>query len=74
MINYINSTNDDQLLLWNKELNNDNINNNYINSNEHYILISPFIDNQIIKDNNLWIDNFEYKNIDINNIINSENI
>jgi len=74
MINYINSTNDEQLLLWNKELNNDNINNNYINSNKHYILISPFIDSQIIKDNNLWIDNFEYKNIDINNIINSENI
>jgi hypothetical protein len=58
----------DQTQKWLQEINNENIDNNYLNSISHHLLISPFI--TLLTDektDNLF--NFKYKNIDINDFI-----
>jgi hypothetical protein len=77
IIKYMKNIEIDKIEIWNKELLQNNFDKNeYLNSNLHHILISPFTNNKslllqnINLDNikNLWIDNindFEYRNIDI---------
>jgi hypothetical protein len=65
IILYIMST-QDQTQKWLYEINNENINVNYLNSINHHLLISPFI--TLLTEDKLL--NFNYKNIDINVFLN----
>ncbi len=70
IIKFIDNSDTNITKQWFKEIKDDNLEKNkYLNSTNHYILISPFIrsDNKINIEN-LWlenIDNFDYRNIDI---------
>jgi len=80
IIDYLNNINLNTNKKWIKEFNNENV-NEYLNSEMHYVLISPFLLNynninenykniKII--NNLWINDinkFDYKNINFNDFI-----
>ena len=78
IIEYLSKIENNKIKVWNNELLLDNLTKeNYLNSCNHHILISPFINNNktlLLKNinleniKNLWIDNindFKYRNINI---------
>lgn len=85
IINYLSNMEDenDVIKIWNENITEDNYDKSkYLNSINHYLLISPFIQinkipkeilniiNEIGKIDNLFMDeNFNYRNIDINNFL-----
>jgi hypothetical protein len=77
IIEYLSKIENNKIKVWNNELSLDNLTKmEYLNSCNHHILISPFINNKtfLLKNinleniKNLWIDNindFKYRNINI---------
>jgi hypothetical protein len=75
LITFIKNVPDNQIKIWYEEILSENIEHSlYLNPTTHYILITPYINNNILEYNdenvieNLWMNNsehFDYRNIDI---------